>query len=74
MQNHKIYSQLILELSKSKYFKLKKYSTLANINEFNYDLLINCDNNHEITKKFFSKKFEKKYNSFAFTTLIDHKK
>ena len=74
IQNHKIYSQLILELSKSKFFKLKKYSTLTSLNEFNYDLLINCDNNHEITKKFFSKKFEKKYNSFAFTTLIDHKK
>jgi len=74
MQNHKIYSRLISELNKSKYFKLKKYTTLKNLNKFKYDLLVNCDHNHEITKKFFSKKFEKKYDSFALTTIINHKK
>ena len=74
MQNQKIYSLLTSELNKSKFFKLKKYTTLNNLNKFKYDLIINCDYNHEITKKFFSKKFEKKYNSVAFTTIIDHKK
>ena len=74
MQNHKIYSRLISELNKSKYFKLRKYTTLNNLNKFNYNLLINCEFNHEITKKFFSKKFEKKYNSFALTTIINHEK
>ena len=37
-------------------------------------MIINCDIGNEITKKFFSKKFEKKYNSIAFTTIVDHKK
>ena len=35
-------------------------------------MIINCDIRNEITKKYFSKKFEKKYNSIAFTTIIDH--
>ena len=74
MQNHKIYSRLISVLNKSKFFKLRKYINLNNLNKFKYDLIINCDYNHEITKKFFSKKFEKKYNSIALTTIINHKK
>ena len=74
MQNYKIYSQLISELCKSKYFKLRKYISINNLNKFKYDLLINCDYNHELTKKFFSKKFEKKYDSFALTTIINHEK
>ena len=36
-----------------------------------YDLIINCDIRNEITKKYFSKKFEKEYNCIAFTTIID---
>ena len=39
-----------------------------------YKLIINCDPNHEITKKFFSKKIEKNYESYAYTTVIEHKK
>jgi len=74
MQNQKIYSQLISELNKSRFFKFKKYTTLNNLNKFEHDLIINCDYNHEITKKFFSKKFEKKYDSTALTTIINHKK
>ena len=74
MQNHKIYSRLISELYKSKYFKLRKYTNINNLNKSKYDLLINCDYNHELTKKYFSKKFEKKYYSFALTTIINHKK
>jgi len=74
MENHKIYSRLISDLNKSKFFKLRKYTTLNNLNKFNYNLIINCDYYHDITKKFFSKKFEKKYYSTALTTTINHKK
>ena len=74
MQNHKIYSQLTFKLNKSKFFKLRKYTTLNNLNKFKYDLTINCDYDHEITKKFFSKKFEKRYDSIALTTIINHEK
>ena len=39
-----------------------------------YEIIINCDYFHPITKKYFSKKIDKKYNSFAYTTIIDHEK
>ena len=71
LQNQKIFNQLIIELKKSKFFKFKKY---IKSNNLNYNLIINCDIRNEITKKYFSKKFEKKYNSIAFTTIIDHSK
>ena len=40
----------------------------------NYDLVINCDSSNEITKKYFSKKIVKNYNSKAYTTIILHEK
>ena len=39
-----------------------------------YDLIINCDYFHNITKKYFSKKIIKEYNSFTYTTIIKHEK
>ena len=74
MSNQEIYKQLNSELKKSRYYKFRKNVSIRNLLKVGYDLVINCDFNHEITKKFFSKKFEKKYDSFAFTTVIDHKK
>jgi len=74
MNNHQIYNQLNSELNKIKYYKAKKDIPFKNLINLGYDLIINCDPNHLITKKFFSKKFEKKYNSTAFTTIINHKK
>jgi len=73
-QNQKIFNQLVIELKKNKFFKFKKYIRYRKSNNSSYDLIINCDIGNEITKKFFSKKFEKKYNSIAFTTIVDHKK
>ena len=72
LRNHKLYENLEKNLSKNKYFKnlyLKKENLLQK-----YSLVINTDYNNPITKKYFSKKIEKKYNSFAFTTIIRHKK
>ena len=41
----------------------------------NYDLIINTDYfNQLFTKKYFNKKIIKKYNSFAYTTIIEHEK
>ena len=71
LQNQKIFNQLNTELKKNKFFKFKKDIKLSSLN---CNLIINCDIRNEITKKFFSKKFEKKYDSIAFTTIIDHKK
>ncbi len=74
LQNQKIFNQLISELKKNKFFKFRKDNRYNKFDNVNYNLLINCDIKNEITKKFFSKKFEKKYNSVAFTTIINHKK
>ncbi len=72
LQNQKIFNQLIIELKKSKFFKFKKYIKYRKSDYLSYDLIINCDIRNEITKRYFSKKFEKGYNSTAFTTIINH--
>ena len=74
INNFRLYNQLNYELSKIKFYKAKNDIPFKKLANLDYDLIINCDPNHLITKKFFSKKFEKKYNSFAFTTIIEHKK
>ena len=74
IKNHDLYKILKYDLSNNKYFKLKisNNSRLSFINE--YELIINCDNSNEITRKYFSKKIVKSYNGHAFTTIIKHKK
>ncbi len=74
LQNQKIFNQLVIELKKNKFFKFKRDTKYNKLDNSAYDLLINCDIKNEMTKKFFSKKFEKKYNSVALTTVIEHKK
>ena len=51
----------------------RKINKSVNFHE-NYNLVINCDPNNFITKKYFSNKFFKDYFSFAYTTIIEHKK
>jgi len=74
IRNHQLYKNLNIELKKNKFFnkKLYKNNDVSIINQ--YDLVFNCNKNHLITKKFFSKKIEKKYNSVAHTAIIKHKK
>ena len=74
IHNQKLIDQLTSELKKNKKFNLKKSISYKNLVKKKYTLIINCDPNHEITKKFFSKKIEKNYNSNAYTAIIDHKK
>ena len=74
IKNHQIYSALNKSLLKNKYFKkinLKK----NNLIKFdNYNLIINTDYVSNFTKKYFSKKIEKTYNTTAYTTIINHEK
>jgi 2-octaprenyl-6-methoxyphenol hydroxylase len=74
LKNQDLYQVLEKKLLTNKYFKKKKISNkdFSFIN--NYELIINCNYFHSITKKYFSKKIEKKYNAFAYTTTIKHKK
>jgi len=74
IRNDQIYKLLNVKLKTNKFFKKilirrDNYKILEN-----YSLILNCDNNHIITKKFFSKKIEKKYDSLAHTAIISHKK
>ena len=74
IKNHKLYEILARDLIKNKFFK-KKICSDKNLSFINdYKLVINCDYLHSINKKYFSKKIVKKYNSFAHTTIINHKK
>ncbi len=71
IQNYKLQKILINKLKKSKFIKFKN---ISNLNNKKYKLVINCDPKHQYTKKFFSNKIEKNYNSYAYTTTIIHKK
>jgi 2-octaprenyl-6-methoxyphenol hydroxylase len=72
IKNYKLYQLLDKDLSKSKFFK-SKFSTKENLSFLNkYELIINCDPINLITKRYFSKKISKEYNSTAYTTIISH--
>jgi len=74
VKNYKLLGLLKKDLSKNKYFK-SIYTNERNLSFLNkYELIINCDNSNIITKRYFSKKIIKKYNSFAYTTIISHDK
>ena len=73
ISNHKLFNYLFTELKKNKNFTIKKNKNVIElIND--YDLIINSDFNHPITKKFFYNKLSKDYNSYGYTTVVDHKK
>ena len=72
-----IYDDLLKNLKKNNYVKFVKTNTIPKDHFFSkkkYNLIINSDLNSYFTKKYFSKKIEKNYNSIAYTTIIDHKK
>ena len=73
LRNHQLFEILEKKLLMSKYFKKKVLKTNLNLKK-NYDIVINTDYNSLFTKKYFNKKIIKKYNSFANTTVIKHKK
>jgi 2-octaprenyl-6-methoxyphenol hydroxylase len=74
VKNKELYEFLEKNLLKDKYFRKKLYKKKDVSFLEKYDLIINCDFSHELTNKYFSKKISKKYNSFAYTTIIEHKK
>ena len=72
VKNYKLYKILEKSLLKSKNFKKiykNNYKNLLN----KYDLIINTDYSNSITKKYFSKKIQKDYYSYAYTSTIFHK-
>ncbi len=73
MRNHDLFEILEKSLSKDKYFKETNYPRNCNYLD-DYNLVINTDINCPITKKYFSRKISKEYNSTAYTTTIHHEK
>ena len=65
---------LISNLKNNKLIKFKKININHDFDYTKYKLIINCNPKHHLTSKFFSKKIEKNYNSYAYTTTINHKK
>ncbi len=71
IKNYHLYELLNKSLSKNAYFKKIEFKTkLPDLEK--YSLIINTDYFSTLTKKFFNKKIEKKYNSSACTTIIEH--
>jgi len=73
IRNNELYSFLLLKLKKNKLFTIRKKNKII-LSQKNYELIINCDINDPITKKFFHNKFSKNYNSIGYVTIIKHKK
>ena len=74
IKNYQLYQLLEKNLFKNKYFNLKLFNNKNSSLITNYDLVINCDHSNGISKKYFSKKIKKNYDSKAFTTIITHEK
>ncbi len=74
VKNYELSELLISKLKKNKFVKFKKNISVNDLIKNNYGLVINCDSTSSITKKFFYKKINKIYNSYAYSTIIKHKK
>ena len=74
IQNNNLNECLLKQLKKSNLIRFKnKIPNYENIKD-KYKLIFDCDLNNSITKKYFYKKFKKKYFSYAYVTVIDHKR
>ncbi len=74
IKNIELYNYLFLNLKKKKLIKFKKNITYKNLIKKDYKLIFNCDRQHLVSKKFFYKKIDKDYNSYAFVTTFKHEK
>ena len=73
VKNHELQKILERKLFNNKYFRITNYNAKINYSK-DYDLVFITDYNHPISKKYFNKKIERKYNSVAYTTIIKHDK
>jgi len=79
IKNPQFFDLLKKKIKKNKLIKIIKnkkitfYNSIIR-NEHEFDLVINFDENNEISKEIFFKRQEKNYNSLAYTILIKHQK
>ncbi len=78
VKNNELYKLLKKKISKNKFFKKIKIKNTSFYEDLlikkNYDLIINCDSNNYLSKKYFTKKIKKNYNNIAYTTIVKHEK
>ncbi len=74
VRNSDLYNFLFQNLKKNKSIKFKRKINFENLIKKKYKLIFNCDYFHPISKKFFYKKINKDYNSFAYVTTFEHSK
>ena len=76
VKNQEFYKLLNMNLLKNKFFKkiIIKNDNFHEklLKEKKYDLIINCDSNNFLSKKYFSKKIDKDYYNIAYTTFLKH--
>ena len=78
IRNDELYKLLKKDLLKKKNFQKKKI-ILKNfyqkmIQDKKYDLIINCENDNPISRKYFEKKIQKDYFNIAYTAIVTHEK
>ena len=66
-KNDEVLEYLFSTLKKNKFVKFKKKLEIKN-----YKLIINCQKNTPLSKKFFFNKVKKNYKSFAYISIIKH--
>ena len=74
VRNHNLYKHLLFSLKKNKLIKFKEKIKSSNLFNNKYDLIFNCDHSNSVSKKFFFRKMDKNYKSFAHITTFKHKK
>ncbi len=74
IRNSDLYNHLLVNLKKNKLVNFRKKINYNNLIKIDYKLIFNCDFQNFITKKFFYKKIDKNYNSFAYITTFSHNK
>ena len=74
IKNYELVNLLLFSLKKNKFINFKNKFNLDLLKRNNYKLIFNCEQNNSLSKKIFFKKIKKNYNSYAYTTIIEHKK
>ncbi len=74
IKNFKLYNYLFSNLKKDKLVNFKGKVNYQKLVKNNYDLIFNCDYLSSISKKFFYKKMNKNYRSYAHVTTFKHNK
>ena len=74
VRNFDLYNYLHLSLNKNKLIRFKKNINYNSLIKSDYKLFFSCDYDNVISKKFFFKRINKNYNSFAYVTTIKHEK